>query len=65
MIVSSSKVSLVRQCALLKLSRSSVYYTQKGESALNLKLMRLIDEKFLECPFYGSRQMMRWLHLQG
>ena len=24
-----------------------------------------MDEKYWECPFYGSRQMMRWLHLQG
>ena len=64
-MMTSDQLSLVRQCDLLKLSRSSVYYTRKGESTLNLKLMRMIDEKYWECPFYGSRQMMRWLHLQG
>ena len=37
------------------------YYKLKGESPLNLKLMRLIDEQFLKTPFYGSRQMARYL----
>jgi putative transposase len=35
------------------------------ESPLNLRLMRLIDEQFLETPFYGSRQMTRWLRREG
>jgi len=46
-------------------SRSSFYFQSKGESPLNLKLMRLIDEQFLTTPFYGSRQMARWLRRQG
>ena len=32
-----------------------------GREPLTLRLMRLIDEQFLETPFYGSRQMTRWL----
>lgn len=36
-----------------------------GESALNLLLMHLIDEQFLETPWYGSRQMARHLRLQS
>lgn len=37
---------------------SSFYYIPTGVSPLiNLILMRLIDEAFLECPFYGARQM--------
>jgi putative transposase len=54
-----------QQCRLLSISRSAFYYTPVGESPFNLALMRLIDEAFLECPFYGARQMMRHLHRQG
>ena len=59
------KLSIVRQCSLLRISRSSFYFQSKGESMLNLKLMRLMDEQFLQTPFYGSRQMARWLRRQG
>ena len=55
------KLSIVRQCALVGISRSSFYDEAKGESPLNLELMRLIDKQFLETPFYGSRQMARHL----
>ena len=57
--------SIVRQCQLVALSRSSFYYRPVGESAENLALMRLIDEQFLETPWYGSRQMVRHLRRQG
>ena len=43
-------LSIARQCDLLGISRSSFYY---------------IDEQFLETPWYGSRQMARWLRRQG
>ena len=58
-------LSIARQCDLLGISRSSFYYEAKGEKPLNLKLMRMIDEQFLETPWYGSRQMARWLRRQG
>ncbi len=58
-------LSIVRQCALLQISRSGRYYQPVGESEPTLALMRLIDEAFLECPYYGSRQMMRHLHRLG
>ena len=58
-------LSITRQCGLLSIARSSFYYEGKGESPLNLRLMRRIDEQFLETPFYGSRQMTRWLLRQG
>ena len=57
-------LSIARQCKLLGLSRSSFYHHGKGESPANLELMRLIDEQFLETPWYGSRQMARWLRRQ-
>ncbi len=59
------RLSIVRQCELASVSRSSFYFQRKGESALNLRLMRLIDEQFLEMPCYGSRQMTRYLKRQG
>jgi putative transposase len=65
MIIPTEKLSLTRQCLLLKIPRSVFYFVCKGESAYNLKLMRMIDEKFMEKPYFGSRQMMKWLRLQG
>ena len=59
------KLSLSRQCRLLRVSRSSVYHRPKGESAKNLALMRRIDKLFLEYPFYGSLQMVRHLCREG
>ena len=59
------RLSITRQCALVGIARSSFYYTGKGESALNLKLMRLIDKEFLATPWYGSRQMARRLRRLG
>ncbi len=58
-------LSLSQQCQVLAISRSSFYYTPKGESADNLALMRRIDELFLKYPFYGSRQMVRQLLREG
>lgn len=59
------RLSLARQCALVSISRSAFYYRPAGETPLNLALMRLIDEVFLETPWYGSRQMARHLRRQG
>lgn len=58
-------ISMVRQCTLLDLHRSGLYYKGKGESDWNLELMRLIDEHFLRYPFKGVRKMVRWLRDQG
>jgi len=59
------ELSLSRRCEILAISRSSFYYTPKGESAANLALMRRIDELYLKYPFYGSRQMVRQLRHDG
>ena len=50
-------MSIVRQCELTDLVRSSWYYTPAGETAENLALMRRIDQQYLETPFYGSRKL--------
>ena len=54
-----------RQCELLGLSRSSLYYQTGGEAAENLRLMRLIDEQYTAHPYYGSRRMTMWLIERG
>ena len=63
--VKHPRLSVVRQCALLSISRSSYYYTPSVENEYNLELMCKIDRQFLETPFYGSRQMARHLRRQG
>ena len=54
-------LSLRRQCELLGLYRSCLYFEPISESAENFMLMRLIDEQYLQTPFFGSRRMMLWL----
>ena len=58
-------MSIQRQCELLGLARSTLYYTPARESEENLALMRLIDEEYLRRPFRGSRGMTDWLRKQG
>ena len=58
-------LSIGKQCKLLSISRSSFYYQPKGETAMNLMLMRQIDEQFLETPFFGVRQMTWHLRNDG
>ena len=59
------RLSVVRQCELVSISRSGFYYRPAGETPLNLTLMQLIDAQFLETPWYGSRQMARHLRREG
>jgi len=54
-----------RQCELVSISRASFYRQPVGETPENLELMRIIDEAFMEMPWYGSRQMARHLRRQG
>jgi putative transposase len=50
---------------LLGLTRSTVYYQPTETPADDLRLMRLLDEQYTACPFYGSRRMTAWLIRQG
>ena len=59
------ELSVVRQCALLDLSRSSVYYRHTEVDQSDLELMALMDRQYLVTPFYGSRRMAAWLRGQG
>ena len=67
------KLSLVRQCSLLGVSRSSVYCRHAEVDEYDLEVMSLIDRQYLATPFlrsargqvYGSRRMTAWLRTQG
>jgi putative transposase len=60
-----AELSVRRQCELLGVNRSSLFYKPTGESEENLRLMRLLDEQYTRTPFYGSRRMTEWLGTQG
>ena len=64
-IGSDPEISIRRQCELLGVTRSGMYYEPAGESEENLLLMRLLDEQYTRTPFYGSRKMTEWLVTQG
>ncbi len=58
-------MSIVRQCELLGLARSTAYYEPRGVSAADLDLMRRLDELHLEHPFLGSRRLQDALEDEG
>jgi putative transposase len=58
-------LSMRRQCELLSVNRSSLYYEPVGQDAEELALMRHMDEIHLEHPFFGSRMMMHTLKDEG
>jgi putative transposase len=59
------QLSVRRQCELVGLNRSGVYYQPACASLENLHLMRLMDEQYLKTPFYGSRRLTVWLNSRG
>ena len=58
-------LSISKQCRLLEIHRSGLYYYPVAECAENLMLMRLIDEQYYKTPFYGLRKVTAWLKSQG
>lgn len=65
MIDKGHHLPVVRQAALLALSRSSVYYLPQPTPDSDLQLMRRIDELHLEYPFAGARMLRDMLRLEG
>ena len=59
------KLPIVRQCALLGVTCSSIYYRPKMASEADLFLMGDIDRQYLETPFYWSRRMKAWQERRG
>ena len=58
-------LSIARQCALLGVARSSLYYRPKEASGEDLALMQAMDRQYLDTPCYGSRRMKVWLAREG
>jgi len=58
-------LSLRRQCELLAVGRSGLYYEPVGTGAEELALMRRIDEIHLTWPFYGARKLCEALRAEG
>lgn len=56
-----NELSIVRQCQLLEVSRSSHYHEPQGESEQNLALMERIDRLHLEHPYFGAIRMSKHL----
>lgn len=65
MIDPEASLSVRRQCELLRLARSALYYTPEATTAEELALMRAIDELHLRSPFYGSRKVAHILSARG
>jgi putative transposase len=63
--VCNPDISINKQCKLLGIAKSSYYYKPAVESALNLQLMKLLDEQYMKTPFYGIRKMTAFLNRQG
>ena len=59
------EITIGRQCQLLGLNRSSLYYQPKGETVYNETLIKLIDKQYVKTPFYGIDKMTEWLRLEG
>lgn len=57
----SKKISINRQCQLVGIHRSGVYYQVAKEKPLNLELMKEIDKKYTQSPFMGVPTMFQWL----
>lgn len=56
-----SGLSIRRQCELLELNRSNIYYRPRLENAYNLLLMKLLDEEYTRHPTQGVIKMVKYL----
>jgi hypothetical protein len=64
MINRDDPLPITKQCHILELSRSSVYYIPAQLPDKDRELMRLIDEIHLEEPYLGSRGMKSALRIR-
>jgi putative transposase len=58
-------MTITRQCELLEVCRSSLYYQPNPVSAADLALMRRLDELHLKHPFLGARRLAQMLRREG
>src|SRR5215469_3972527 len=60
-----SDSSIRRQCTLLAVCRSGLYYTPSVETEENLEIMKYLDSQYLKTPFYGERRLLTILQQEG
>lgn len=65
MIDRDHRLSVVRQCELLALSRASFYYQPVATPPAELALMRQLDALHLQHPWMGSRSLRDQLNRTG
>lgn len=65
LVSEDESLSLVRQCELLTIPRSSFYYKPTGHDPECLRIMRIMDEMYLEDPTRGTRRYVDDLALKG
>ena len=65
MIERGGKLTVKRQCELLGLNWTGVYYQPRPVPEADLRLMRRIDELHLEFPYYGARRLAQQLKREG
>jgi putative transposase len=58
-------LSIVAQCRLLRVARSTLYWRPAAVSSADLELMHRIDVQYLATPFYGARRMVAVLRRAG
>ncbi len=59
------KMSVRRQCEVVSVHRSGLYYSPRGEKKENLEIMRLMDEHYLKHPSEGVIRMQDFLFVMG
>jgi putative transposase len=64
-VSNEADIRVRRQCELLAISRSLIYYLPKGEPEENLRIMREIDELHMDDASAGSRRMRSYLRRRG
>ena len=65
MVGKDEHLSMIRQCELLVIHRSGMYYSPVEESEENLSLMLLMVRQYLKTPYYGIRRLTAWLIKEG
>lgn len=63
--INNHEINISRQCELMQIQRSYLYYSPVPESEENLKIMALLKQQYLVTPFFGIRKMTVWLRVQG
>jgi len=62
MIENNNQLSQRKQCELLSIHRSQLYYKPKEGTGMNLHLMKIIDCQYTATPFYGVPRMTRFIN---